>query len=605
MIALDNFECIVPYKILMRGEEYYELGAVSDLEETSPGEWTATVDGTDSYTVEISLGGGNKVDSWYCDCPYDGEICKHVVATLLAIRDNSEKVSRSAFSKMSISVKDDREEEVDEGEQETVDLEQIENVVKYSPADVDIQQCLSFIKPRELSLFVCEYASTNPEFKTALLNRLIVKEILVTPKDKDYKKEIQKVFESSFHSKKSRYHNRYDDFDHDWEAVFSQLDTLLEKADFFLKLESLDNTIAIALQTLRLIGENYDDELLYNDDICTSDYCEQAGNLILKVVQHPRATQQQKTEILQTLCQIAKISIYHDYDLYDVDDLIMQINLSIQSTEKALELIDKLLEERKDSYDLYQLVLRKVDLLLGQKEQEKADDTIRQYLYLSEIREVEVEKLMAHEQYDEAIRLLDEGIEIAEKEEYDVTTEKWLRLKLNIFEMTNRTSEIIDTYRLLFISGSEKLDCYHKLKALIPKEQWKSFLDGMMKETSFSEFFSFDGSVEAEIYVEEKENERLFHLLSSIRYNQLERLMRYAHHLKETHSEQLIAMYASLLVVYAEQNIGRKYYEFIARALLCMQKLNGGKAAVKQLAADFRTMYKRRPAMMEELRRFQ
>ena len=52
----------------------------------------------------------------------------------------------------------------------------------------------------------------------------------------------------------------------------------LEKADFFLKLESLDNTIAIALQTLRSIGENYDDELLYDDDICASDYCEQAGD---------------------------------------------------------------------------------------------------------------------------------------------------------------------------------------------------------------------------------------------------------------------------------------------------------------------------------------
>lgn len=64
MITIDNFEGIVPYKILMRGEEYYESGAVSDLKETLPGEWTATVDGTSSYTVEISLE-GDKVDSWY------------------------------------------------------------------------------------------------------------------------------------------------------------------------------------------------------------------------------------------------------------------------------------------------------------------------------------------------------------------------------------------------------------------------------------------------------------------------------------------------------------------------------------------------------------
>ena len=159
MITLDNFEAIVPFKILMRGQEYYELGAVSDLEEASSGEWTATVDGTRSYTVEISLE-GDKVDSWYCDCPYDGGICKHVVATLFAIRDNSEKVSRSVFSKMSV-LEDDGDEEMDV--EESVDLERIEDTVLYSPVDVDIQQCLSFIKPQELSRFICEYASTNQE----------------------------------------------------------------------------------------------------------------------------------------------------------------------------------------------------------------------------------------------------------------------------------------------------------------------------------------------------------------------------------------------------------------------------------------------------------
>lgn len=96
MITLDNFESCVPYRILVRGEEYYDTDAVSELEETSPGEWTATVEGTDDYNVEISMN-GKEVESWYCDCPYDGEICKHVVAALLAIRDNNKRVSRSAF----------------------------------------------------------------------------------------------------------------------------------------------------------------------------------------------------------------------------------------------------------------------------------------------------------------------------------------------------------------------------------------------------------------------------------------------------------------------------------------------------------------------------
>ena len=164
MITLDNFENFVPYKIWMRGEEYYETDAVSELEEISPGEWTATVEGTDDYNVEISMD-GNEIESWYCDCPYDGEICKHVVATLLAIRDNRKKAGNSIFSKMKIKA------------EETPVLEEIKEVGKQPcPSLVDIQRLLSFIDPQELSKFICEYASTNLEFKTALSNHFIAKE---------------------------------------------------------------------------------------------------------------------------------------------------------------------------------------------------------------------------------------------------------------------------------------------------------------------------------------------------------------------------------------------------------------------------------------------
>lgn len=581
MIALDNFESCVPYRILLRGEEYYEIGAVSELEEDSPGEWTATVEGTENYSVEISMD-GKEIKSWYCDCPYDGEICKHIVATLLAIRDNEKKVNRSAFSKVKVEV------------EEAVVIDET----------VDIQKLLSFANPQELSQFIYEYASMHSEFKTALLNRFMAKELSATSKEKDYRAEIQSVFNDSYYNRKSRYHNRYDDFDCDWETVFNRMDIFLEKADFFLNVGNIDTTIDIALQTLCSIGENYEDGLLYNDDLYPSDYCEQAGDLLIKVIEHPKTTQKQKTAILQELGQLAKLSTYRDYDLYDIDELLMKINLSVQPAEKALELIDKLLEERKDTYDLYQIVLRKVNLLTGLHEEQKAADTIRQYLYLTEIREMEVDKLIACCQYDEAIRLLNEGIEIAEKEEHIGTVDEWLKTKLRIYEMTHQTSDVINTCRLLFVSGRDRLEYYSKLKTLVPKEEWKSFLDTMMKETQFSKYFSFGENDEAEIYVREKDYERLFMLLLSVNYNQLKALMKYAHHLKNTHSEPLIAMYASLLNDYAEQNMGRNHYEFVAQALLCAKKLNGGQEAVKRLVAEFRVKYKRRPAMMEVLGRF-
>ena len=240
---------------------------------------------------------------------------------------------------------------------------------------------------------------------------------------------------------------------------------------------------------------------------------------------------------------------------------------------------------------------RMTDLYRDSLLQVNASDSLGHVLVMAD-------KCIVHAQYDEAIRLLDEGIEIAKEEIYPGTDSKWLEIKLKIYETTNRTSEVIDTCRLLFVTGRDKLTYYNKLKTLIPKEQWKSFLDAMMKETEFSNYFSFGGSAEADIYVKEQDNERLFTLLSSTRYDQLEALMRYAHYLKDTHSEQLIAMYTSSLNDYAERKMGRRNYEFIAQVLPCIHKLKGGQTAVKNIVAEFRIKYKRRPAMMEVLKDF-
>ena len=49
MITISNFEKYVLPQILMRGEDYYESDAVLEIEEESPGEWIATVCGTENY----------------------------------------------------------------------------------------------------------------------------------------------------------------------------------------------------------------------------------------------------------------------------------------------------------------------------------------------------------------------------------------------------------------------------------------------------------------------------------------------------------------------------------------------------------------------------
>ena len=80
-MTLENFEEQIGDVMLGRGYDYFTNKHVDDLEEIEPGVWTAEVQGTEIYLITIKLE-KNEIIDWACDCPYDGEICKHVVAVL-------------------------------------------------------------------------------------------------------------------------------------------------------------------------------------------------------------------------------------------------------------------------------------------------------------------------------------------------------------------------------------------------------------------------------------------------------------------------------------------------------------------------------------------
>jgi uncharacterized Zn finger protein len=81
-----NFEDDIHALVLELGRDYFKKGAVHDLVQTDGG-WRARVEGSVSY--DVTLNGTEAVDAWICNCPYDhGPVCKHVAATLYAVRDN-------------------------------------------------------------------------------------------------------------------------------------------------------------------------------------------------------------------------------------------------------------------------------------------------------------------------------------------------------------------------------------------------------------------------------------------------------------------------------------------------------------------------------------
>ena len=88
IIPLDQFETIIDEKILKRGADYYEDGAVIDFEEISTGEYEAIVMGTEEYRVQFKVS-DNTIVEHLCYCPYDfGPVCKHLVAAIFYLEQD-------------------------------------------------------------------------------------------------------------------------------------------------------------------------------------------------------------------------------------------------------------------------------------------------------------------------------------------------------------------------------------------------------------------------------------------------------------------------------------------------------------------------------------
>ena len=107
MLNLKNFELQISSAIIQRGRQYYEDGAVINFEEIDHNYWQAEVTGNTTYSVEIKLGNKTKIEDHSCNCPYEGDTCKHVVAVLFLLKgelsdaaSRSKKVTKPDFKKL-------------------------------------------------------------------------------------------------------------------------------------------------------------------------------------------------------------------------------------------------------------------------------------------------------------------------------------------------------------------------------------------------------------------------------------------------------------------------------------------------------------------------
>lgn len=465
---------------------------------------------------------------------------------------------------------------------------------------------LKLVKADELKKFVSDYALGNQVFKSELEN--YINGIYATgtakkksPKAVDYDRKIEQAFQ---HETGDRYHSCTD-----WNAVFEDLEKILDDADLLLITGNEETALDIAEQFFLSLNVNCDDSLYYYDDYydyepgfsgcdySPDDFCERAEGIIMSALESPSISKGRKQALVESLQELASEWEMDEYCSFDFEEMVIKVSLKATSLEDAINFIDGKIKSC-EVYEKSGFVIKKIRLLEDNNRSDDVEKVFKKYIALPSVRELKCKKLMEAKFYDEAIALLRDGI-VSDKIINPHRVDDWYKTLLQIYEIKGDTAQQTEICRHLFVSTGGSNLYYQKLRKLVPQNEWNVFLPELIAATNFQ-----NQELLADIYVAENDSEKLYNLIIKTSYNKLDMLDKYSHNLKAGYSGELLDLYVDLLKNYASKNLGRDHYVRIKVSMECMCNLDGGKGVVAKLADFFRITYKNRRAMKEILNKF-
>lgn len=574
MLTLKNFEKQVSETILKRGKKYYDDGAVSSIAETEENEWQVTVDGSETYSVEVTLK-NTTISDYFCDCPYDGDTCKHAVAAFFALRDAMDKHKKDRPGA--------------------------------SPKNV-FENVLQKISLKEYQDFTRQYALKNKEFRTQF-------ELWFADKDeridvsKKYADLLKKIIKS--HTERG-----YIDYQAS-KSLSRDVGKLLDTGYEFVKKRNYTDAFTLAKPVIQELME----VITYTDDSSGS-----IGSVFSKTVQLIKAIAGAKDTALQLKEQVFDFlqselnsKQYFDYGDYgdELFDIFQQLAGELNREKAFLAYIDAQLSKLTGKYDSYRkdfFITTKIEFLEALGRTGEVEKVIQQNMDVVAVREGEVNKAIDQKNFILAKRLISEGITTARKNEHPGIVSAWEKALLHI-AVLEKDKETVRHYakHFAFDRGFDK-EYYSQWKKTYPAAEWKEVIEAYIQQeikkvanennqrkgkgwyTSNSDLiYSL-----APVYIQEQYWDRLLALVQ--KENNLRVLLQFHDHLAKRYPSELLNMYLPAFKQQGDKVGARNEYADLAQKMKKVIKdIPDGKEKIIALAEQLKQKMPRRPAMIEEL----
>jgi len=561
-IPLNQFELYIDETILKRGLQYFKNGHVHEPIEISLGIYEAIVEGSQDYTVQLTLKNG-VITEYICDCPYDfGPVCKHVAAVIFYLQqDELELNKKTKKTKTGRTPK----------------------AAKRKTIAQQVDELLEKATHEELKQFIKENTTQNIPFRNLFLSSF-------AQHNSDESKELYTKQVKSILKTASDKHGFID-----WSAsrlVSNAVYNLLESAQKQIENQNFKSAFYICTAVMEQMAK----ALQYADDSYGNiGDCVDAAYEMLHTIALEQTTEEIRKLIIEYCFTAFDKQIYSDWDWHI--GVLRLASLLLKTEDETERIFDQIEKAQRSDYEREEAQSIKYEILLKTKGENAAEKYLEQNITNSNLRREAIKKSLEKKNYEKAISIAKDGINYDKKDKPGLVIE-WYDWLLKIAQAQNNTDKIIEYARFLFINNfRHEQDYYEILKQHVKPEKWVAFLEDVIQDITAKKRWLDTGLI-ADIFIKEEWWDRLLELVK--KSPNLYTIDHYEKYLSKKYPNEIVELYADGITGYLKNSVGRKHYQNACRYIRKIIKL-GARDKANEIISYLRTEYPKRKALMDEL----
>ena len=392
-----------------------------------------------------------------------------------------------------------------------------------------LSQVIEQIPKDVLYDFLCDYAQLHEELAMAL-----VSEFWQVEKD-DYHSMVQQCL---MHPSSAGIKNGDG---YDWGTIAADLSRMMDLAELKVKEGSMLDAVEIARYVMTLTCAEYEADHLYGENYTEMWFLRRKPLRI--VLDRARVM---LTDLLITGDDIdddsqrglikeivAECKPFKKSQICRMDDFLEDAQAKVLSPKRYLSWLQKKVDSMRSSFDKKGYLEKLVRFLDKMGQRHEAIDMMEAYKDIEDLRTLYIDMLIEWKMYDEALVLMD----ISDVDE--VFLGDYCGKTFEVLEMIDNKEKTIEVCKYRFRTVDRKQPYYDKLREVLSKEEWNSFIDDAIRNVDDVFLTDYD-DVEAQIYMERKLYDHLVKFCLRTSYNAEENMEHYARYMSEA-DQRLVA----------------------------------------------------------------